>query len=112
MKRMIAAIGAAAVLVLSGGAAHAGPSPQQPAAVKIDSGQAHRVAAYAVHRYLYAPLSGPHRHDAVGQCSGGPRTWRCPAVVSNDSIHCSLSVWVWADAPGSYYYEWHDLQCD
>lgn len=111
MRRIILALAATTALALGGGAAHAGPNPQQPATVKISQVEAHRVAAYAVHHYLYALLSGPHRQDAVGLCSGGPFVWHCPAIVSNDNIHCTLSVWVWAPDSGSYLFEWHSLRC-
>lgn len=98
-------------LTLIGGAAQAGPTPRQPANHRVSQAQAHRIAAFAVDKYLIGMLPGPHSFK-VSRCTGGPRVWRCPTALGGADTTCTTSIMVWSDKPGRFFVEAAKLRCE
>lgn len=109
MKALLVTVSAALVL-MSGSAAHAGPTPEQPAIRNVTPQNARHIAHYVI-KTLVGSTPTPH-HYTIGPCptKGSPKVRVCGLRWSAPDSSCSARLWIWADE-GSFYYEWHQFRC-
>lgn len=104
---------AAAVAVMAPGTAAAtgGPTPGEPAVVKVTRAEA-RVAARRVIQWdLMQSLPKPRTMRVYG-CRGGPMVWRCQVRVTSPDTVCRLQTVVWSPYADGWYVEYQRLRCE